>query len=223
MICDKEPKNFIKSSAKNIESNDINHLVAMIVNSLETEETSLGDGVRLYMGDMGKYALLTREDEIRISKQMEKGVQQMMKNLSIFHKEIIENIIEMYNNLDEENLQSSVDFIAGFFESVDDETKKPVKETKNTNIDGSETQDLESPEDDTTEEEPTLDKELIDSHFKQLINDYENLLKEKEKPEFDIKAYNQAQSALSNTFIKFRLPTKLMNKYKDISQKYKKI
>ena len=76
---------------------------------LETEETAVAiassssdaggttDSMRLYMREMGKVELLTREDEVRLAKQIEDGMRDMLRAVANFPK-ACNRVIESLGN-----------------------------------------------------------------------------------------------------------------------------
>ena len=61
-------------------------------------ETRTTDPVRLYMREMGKVELLTREGEINIAKRIEEGTRQVLTAIAAYPK-IIASIIEEYKRI----------------------------------------------------------------------------------------------------------------------------
>ena len=76
-------------------------------------ETRTTDPVRLYMREMGKVELLTREGEINIAKRIEEGTRQVLTAIAAYPK-IIASIIEEYKRIMAEHGRLS-DLITGFF------------------------------------------------------------------------------------------------------------
>ena len=59
-------------------------------------ETRTTDPVRLYMREMGKVELLTREGEINIAKRIEEGTRQVLSAIAVYPK-IIASVLEEYH------------------------------------------------------------------------------------------------------------------------------
>ncbi len=76
-------------------------------------ETRTTDPVRLYMREMGKVELLTREGEINIAKRIEEGTRQVLTAIAVYPK-IIASIIEEYQRIVAEHGRLS-DLVTGFY------------------------------------------------------------------------------------------------------------
>ncbi|MBS0352246.1 MAG: RNA polymerase sigma factor RpoD [Proteobacteria bacterium] len=76
-------------------------------------ETRTTDPVRLYMREMGKVELLTREGEINIAKRIEEGTRQVLSAIALYPK-IIASVLEEYNRITSEHGRLS-DLINGFY------------------------------------------------------------------------------------------------------------
>jgi RNA polymerase primary sigma factor len=88
-------------------------------------ESRTTDPVRLYMREMGKVELLTREGEINIAKRIEEGTRQVLGAIAIYPK-IIASVLEEYHRIAAEHGRLS-DLLNGFYhaegeEIVEDET-----------------------------------------------------------------------------------------------------
>lgn len=76
-------------------------------------ETRTTDPVRLYMREMGKVELLTREGEISIAKRIEEGTRQVLSAIAVYPK-IIASVLEEYQRITSEHGRLS-DLINGFY------------------------------------------------------------------------------------------------------------
>lgn len=93
-------------------------------------ETRTTDPVRLYMREMGKVELLTREGEINIAKRIEDGTRQVLTSIAVYPK-IIASILEEYHRIVAEHGRLS-DLVTGFYhaegeEATVDETELPAE------------------------------------------------------------------------------------------------
>lgn len=76
-------------------------------------ETRTTDPVRLYMREMGKVELLTREGEINIAKRIEEGTRQVLSAIAVYPK-IIASVLEEYQRITSEHGRLS-DLVNGFY------------------------------------------------------------------------------------------------------------
>ncbi len=76
-------------------------------------ETRTTDPVRLYMREMGKVELLTREGEINIAKRIEEGTRQVLSAIAVYPK-IIASVLEEYTRITSEHGRLS-DLVNGFY------------------------------------------------------------------------------------------------------------
>ncbi len=76
-------------------------------------ETRTTDPVRLYMREMGRVELLTREDEINIAKRIEEGTRQVLSAIAVYPK-IVSSVIEEYQRIVDEHGRLS-DIVTGFY------------------------------------------------------------------------------------------------------------
>ena len=60
------------------------------------KEISVGDHVKLYLKDIGKYPLLTTEEEIELAKRMEQGDEEAKQQLSQSNLRLVVNIAKRY-------------------------------------------------------------------------------------------------------------------------------
>ncbi len=82
-------------------------------------ETRTTDPVRLYMREMGKVELLTREGEINIAKRIEEGTRQVLSAIAVYPK-IIASVLEEYQRIVSEHGRLS-DLVNGFYHAEGEE------------------------------------------------------------------------------------------------------
>jgi RNA polymerase primary sigma factor len=82
-------------------------------------ETRTTDPVRLYMREMGKVELLTREGEINIAKRIEEGTRQVLSAIAVYPK-IIASVLEEYQRITSEHGRLS-DLVNGFYHAEGEE------------------------------------------------------------------------------------------------------
>src|SRR3990167_5590513 len=97
-----------------------------VVNALAIVEGELGrttDPVRMYMREMGRVELLSREGEIAIAKRIEEGINQMLTTLA-YQPQMIAEVLGDFDRVERGELRLS-DVISGYIEpdlaSVEDE------------------------------------------------------------------------------------------------------
>lgn len=88
-------------------------------------ETRTTDPVRLYMREMGKVELLTREGEINIAKRIEEGTRQVLSAIAVYPK-IIASVLEEYQRITSEHGRLS-DLVNGFYHVEGEEVPSQSK------------------------------------------------------------------------------------------------
>ncbi len=87
--------------------------------SVDSEFGRTTDPVRMYMREMGSVELLTREDELKIAKRIESGLQQVVKSLARSNI-VVASFFEAFDNIsDEEGGTRLNDLISGFADLED--------------------------------------------------------------------------------------------------------
>ncbi|NOT85143.1 MAG: RNA polymerase sigma factor RpoD, partial [Methylococcaceae bacterium] len=87
--------------------------------SVDSEFGRTTDPVRMYMREMGSVELLTREDELKIAKRIESGLQQVVKALARSNN-VVANFLESFDAIsDEEGGIRLNDLISGFADLED--------------------------------------------------------------------------------------------------------
>src|SRR3990167_164741 len=88
-----------------------------VVNALAIVEGELGrttDPVRMYMREMGRVELLSREGEIAIAKRIEEGINQMLTTLA-YQPQMIAEVLADFDRVEKSELRLS-DIISGYIE-----------------------------------------------------------------------------------------------------------
>ncbi|OGT36939.1 MAG: RNA polymerase sigma factor RpoD [Gammaproteobacteria bacterium RIFCSPHIGHO2_12_FULL_37_14] len=100
-----------------------------VANALAVVEGEIGrttDPVRMYMREMGKVELLSREGEIAIAKRIEEGINQMLTTLA-YQPQMIAEVLADFDRVEKSELRLS-DIISGYIEpnlEGEDEEKEP--------------------------------------------------------------------------------------------------
>ena len=63
----------------------------------ETENADISDSIRMYLKEIGNYSLLTREEEISLAMEIEKGSEEAMKRLAEANLRLVVSIAKRYS------------------------------------------------------------------------------------------------------------------------------
>ena len=88
-----------------------------VANALAVVDSEIGrttDPVRMYMREMGKVELLSREGEIAIAKRIEEGINQMLTTLA-YQSQMIAEVLTDFDRVEKGDLRLS-DVISGYIE-----------------------------------------------------------------------------------------------------------
>ena len=200
---------------------------------LSTVESELGrttDPVRMYMREMGTVELLTREDEIQISKRIEEGINEVQCAVAEY-PEALEGVLSCYAEVEAGNMRL-VDLITAFVDPNAQE-ENPVADDDSIHLDDNEHADVDDVEDEEEEEDGdsgnadsgddnSIDPELAREKFTALKEQYENaLLSIRKHGRTHAKAREQI-NALSDIFREFRLVPKQFDLLVETMQKLMK-
>src|SRR3990167_3234753 len=210
-----------------------------VVNALAIVEGELGrttDPVRMYMREMGRVELLSREGEIAIAKRIEEGINQMLTTLA-YQPQMIAEVLADYDRVERGELRLS-DVISGYIEpnlegDEDEETgeeeasgekinpKEKAKEPKEAKdkVKGAKP-DEEEETDETTEGETTdifdddvgLDPEVAKERFEGLSKLYEETIAAEKKHGHEHKKFLAKREELANYFMDIKLSPRQFNK-----------
>ena len=81
--------------AENITDEDVVEEATKVLSTVESELGRTTDPVRMYMREMGTVELLTREDEIQISKRIEEGINEVQCAVAEY-PEALEGVLSCY-------------------------------------------------------------------------------------------------------------------------------
>ena len=76
---------------------NIDNVLAYILNNVESDIGKTADTIRIYMRDMGSKNLLKKEQEIEIARRIERGYEDVLSSLARWDG-IIPDLIEKYKN-----------------------------------------------------------------------------------------------------------------------------
>lgn len=171
--------------------------------ALDSEFGRTTDPVRMYMREMGVVALLEQKDEVRIAKEIEAGVFEIMKAITLYPS-ITDYFFKAHKRLEEGKCKMT-DVIIGYQgDAADFEAKKAA-------FDAGEFDDDEEYEDMEEMEYTGPDEERVATRFETVLScsqDYQDL---KEKHGFRHKKTIAARVQLSEGLSDLRLAPKLVS------------
>lgn len=215
--------------AENITDEDVVEEATKVLSTVESELGRTTDPVRMYMREMGTVELLTREDEIQISKRIEEGINEVQCAVAEY-PEALESILESYAEVEAGNMRL-VDLITAFVDPNAQE-EAPVDDDA-VNIDDDEDADVADVEEDEDEDDGdsssadsgddnSIDPELAREKFTALKEQHEKaLLAIRKHGRTHAKAREQI-NALSDIFREFRLVPKQFDLLVETMQKLMK-
>ena len=216
--------------AENITDEDVVEEATKVLSTVESELGRTTDPVRMYMREMGTVELLTREDEIQISKRIEEGINEVQCAVAEY-PEALEGVLSCYAEVEAGNMRL-VDLITAFVDPNAQE-ENPVADDDSIHLDDNEHADVDDVEDEEEEEDGDsgnadsgddnlIDPELAREKFTALKEQYENaLLAIRKHGRTHAKAREQI-NALSDIFREFRLVPKQFDLLVETMQKLMK-
>ena len=216
--------------AENITDEDVVEEATKVLSTVESELGRTTDPVRMYMREMGTVELLTREDEIQISKRIEEGINEVQCAVAEY-PEALEGVLSCYAEVEAGNMRL-VDLITAFVDPNAQE-ENPVADDDSIHLDDNEHADVDDVEDEEEEEDGdsgnadsgddnSIDPELAREKFTALKEQYENaLLAIRKHGRTHAKARKQI-NALSDIFREFRLVPKQFDLLVETMQKLMK-
>ena len=216
--------------AENITDEDVVEEATKVLSTVESELGRTTDPVRMYLREMGTVELLTREDEIQISKRIEEGINEVQCAVAEY-PEALEGVLSCYAEVEAGNMRL-VDLITAFVDPNAQE-ENPVADDDSIHLDDNEHADVDDVEDEEEEEDGdsgnadsgddnSIDPELAREKFTALKEQYENaLLAIRKHGRTHAKAREQI-NALSDIFREFRLVPKQFDLLVETMQKLMK-
>nr|WP_314738801.1 RNA polymerase sigma factor RpoD [uncultured Haemophilus sp.] len=215
--------------AENITDEDVVEEATKVLSTVESELGRTTDPVRMYMREMGTVELLTREDEIQISKRIEEGINEVQCAVAEY-PEALEGVLACYAEVEAGNMRL-VDLVTAFVDPNAQE-EAPVDDDS-LHLDDEEDADVADVEDEEEEEEDdsgnadsgddnSIDPELAREKFTALKEQHEKaLLAIRKHGRTHAKAREQI-NALSDIFREFRLVPKQFDLLVETMQKLMK-
>lgn len=184
-----------------------------VANALALVDGELGrttDPVRMYMREMGRVELLSREGEIAIAKRIEEGVTQMLTTLA-YQPQMIADVLSDFDRVEKGELRLS-DVISGYIEpnleGVDeDKEPEPVVPAANDDEEESESGDADPFDDDAG-----LDPEKARERFAELRTIYVDTIAVEKKHGQKHKKFLAKRDELAKNFMDIKLSPRQFNK-----------
>ena len=216
--------------AENITDEDVVEEATKVLSTVESELGRTTDPVRMYMREMGTVELLTREDEIQISKRIEEGINEVQCAVAEY-PEALEGVLSCYAEVEAGNMRL-VDLITAFVDPNAQE-ENPVADDDSIHLDDNEHADVDDVEDEEEEEDGdsgnadsgddnSIDPELAREKFTALKEQYENALLAIRKHDRTHAKAREQINALSDIFREFRLVPKQFDLLVETMQKLMK-
>ena len=191
-------------SAGTVVSTDDDDAAAAEVAALASVDSEFGrttDPVRMYMREMGSVELLTREQELKIAKRIEKGQQHIITAISrSFH--IVENFLSEYANLGNESSELKFsDLMTGLSDLNEPENLNRLSALK-----------TKEENNDEEEEDKGIDFEKIDLKVKELRVSLDSSLAIFEKNGYSSDKSEIAFAELAKSFLAFKWSLQYLKK-----------
>ena len=215
--------------AENITDEDVVEEATKVLSTVESELGRTTDPVRMYMREMGTVELLTREDEIQISKRIEEGINEVQCAVAEY-PEALEGVLACYDEVEAGNMRL-VDLITAFVDPnaqeedpVDDDSIH-LGDDAHPDVDDVEDEEEEDDGDSSNADsgdDNSIDPELAREKFTALQEQHEKaLLAIRKHGRTHAKAREQI-NALSDIFREFRLVPKQFDLLVETMQKLMK-
>lgn len=136
-VCETPPdpdELLLNENSQSVESDDVETVASQLDSSVDIGRTT--DPVRMYMREMGNVALLTRKDEIMISKRIEKGINDVQMCI-VEYPMAMRELFRRFNEacMDDNEIRIAdivVGFTCPYVEGSFDETKDVEEDTQDT-------------------------------------------------------------------------------------------
>lgn len=215
------------------DSSDDDSSAEEVAQALTNADAELGrttDPVRMYMREMGRVELLSREGEIAIAKRIEEGINQMLTTLAN-QPQMIAEVLHDYDLVEKEELRLS-DLITGYVEpdfneeeqkaeEADGEskhTKKPAKPSSDAKKDAKSKDDDDSDDkdsddgDDPFDDDSSLDPEVAREKFAELRKYYNDAIAAEKRNGSDHKKTLAKRAELARVFMEIKLSPRQFHK-----------
>ncbi len=195
-----------------------------VANALAVVDGELGrttDPVRMYMREMGRVELLSREGEIAIAKRIEEGVNQMLTTLA-YQPQMIAEVLGDYDRVEKGELRLS-DIISGYIEpnldgeedadgEAADAEPKPAATTAADPANPAAEVDEDAEAADPFDDEAGLDPEKAREKFEGLRVLYQDAIAAEKKHGAKHKKFLAKREELAKYFMDIKLSPRQFNK-----------
>lgn len=175
------------------------------------------DPVRMYMREMGRVELLSREGEIAIAKRIEEGINQMLTTLA-YQPQMIADVLADFDRVEKGELRLS-DVISGYIEpnleseeDEDGENDTPAASAKEKESDTSEEDEDSEGGDDPFDDDAGLDPEKAKERFEELRKYYVDTIAVEKKHGREHKKFITKRDELAKNFMDIKLSPRQFNK-----------
>lgn len=190
-----------------------------VVNALAVVDGELGrttDPVRMYMREMGRVELLSREGEIAIAKRIEEGVNQMLTTLA-YQPQMIAEVLGDFDRVEKGELRLS-DIISGYIEpdlegeGEDEEGEGGAAATGAVKVPEANEEDEDAEAADPFDDEAGLDPEKAKERFEELRKLYTETIAIEKKHGQKHKKFIAKREELAKYFMDIKLSPRQFNK-----------
>ncbi len=184
-VCDTPPEadDLLMNGNSQTDAEDVEVVANQLDSSVDIGRTT--DPVRMYMREMGNVSLLTRKDEIEISKRIERGTNDVQMCLVEFPPAMAELFDRYEKSQDPDSSVKLGDIISGFIDINEETIKEPVRK----NAAPAKEEAASSDENEVDDGQADLDEELAK------LDDEDEKKSESKKPAKAAKAKGKAAKA----------------------------
>ncbi len=185
-VCDTPPEadDLLMNGNSQTDAEDVEVVANQLDSSVEIGRTT--DPVRMYMREMGNVSLLTRKDEIEISKRIERGTNDVQMCLVEFPPAMAELFDRYEKSQDPDSSVKLGDIISGFIDINEEPIKEPVRKNAPAQAKG---EAAPADENEVDDGQADLDEELAK------LDDEDEKKSEAKKPPKALKAKGKAAKA----------------------------
>lgn len=186
-----------------------------VANALAVVDGELGrttDPVRMYMREMGRVELLSREGEIAIAKRIEEGVNQMLTTLAN-QPQMIAEVLTDFDRVEKGELRLS-DIISGYIEPdlAEEDEEEATTGGKHENLAAEEEEEEGEAAEDPFDDEAGLDPEKAKERFDGLRQLYNETITLEKKHGQQHKKFLNKREELAKFFMDIKLSPRQFNK-----------